>query len=89
MSITSVGSVVAQPPPERRQALPAATATASAGANTASAVLGTGASAEATETAATTATEAAHGDPQAIRLQAKHHAHHGAPRPGHKLHVVV
>jgi hypothetical protein len=90
MSIASIGSVATQPSPERRQAPPAATAPASAAASTASSVLGTAAAAEATESPATTALEASHGDPQAMRLQAKHlAAHHAAPRRGHKLHVVV
>ena len=81
MAIAPVGPVAA-PPPAARPEPPAAAAPP--GASTARALLNV--VQEATESAATTAQEAAHGDPQALRLEAKHHASNVAsPRAGHTL----
>jgi len=91
MSIAAViGPAVSQPSVNRSPA-PEATPKAAvppAGASLVANALAS-ASAEATESPAQTAQEAAHGDQQAIRIQAHLHAGNHPPRPGHKLHVVM
>ncbi len=91
MSIAAVvGPAVSQPSINRTlapEATPKAAAPPAGASLQANAMAS--ASSEATESPAQTAQEAARGDQQAVRVEARLQAGHHPPRPGHKLHVVM